>query len=336
MCMTKMVLRTGVIAAAVGGAAVLLAGPDRIAAIFQQARSGVHSAIDSQIEDPVALRAQLRKLEGQYPRRIAEVRADLGELNQQVDQLQRELQVSRRVVALAEGDLQRVQAVLARAEEARGTAAGGAGVAVVRVRFDDTSMSLDEGYARANHISQVRGVYATRTADIETSLQHLTLQRDRLGKLLGQLETERAQFQTQLWQLDREVDSIARNERMIDLMKKREAAIDEHSRYRVESLDQYKARFAQIRARQEAQIQSMSTTSKAGDYESAAKIQLDAEAGAKAAAVRPSIAAPAIRTLEIAPEVIEIGPEDLDGSTPTPEPKSTPTDRSGIVASRGG
>src|SRR5215471_11066205 len=107
-------VRFGVIAGLVGGTALVIATPDRIGALFTQTQNHINSAIDKHIEDPVALRAQMKKLEGEYPSRIAEVQGDLAELREQKSQLQRELAVSDRVVSLAQGDLEQLQGMIAR------------------------------------------------------------------------------------------------------------------------------------------------------------------------------------------------------------------------------
>src|SRR5438105_3503566 len=115
----KTVVRGAVVTALVGGAAVAVAGPGRIHALFHHAQDSINNAIDANIGDPVALRAQLRSLEEQYPKRIADVRGDLAELNEQAAQLERDLAVSKKVVAMADNDFEQMQSVLAKAEEAR-------------------------------------------------------------------------------------------------------------------------------------------------------------------------------------------------------------------------
>jgi peptidoglycan hydrolase CwlO-like protein len=308
-CIGKTVVRAGVITAVVGGVAVAVAGPDRIRAVFHQARSSVHGAIDCNISDPIALRSQLRDLEGQYPKKIGDVRGDLAELNEQFAQLERELAVSRKVVAMADNDLESMQSVLTKAEEAKTS-----GVAqVVRVRFDGTSsMSMDDAYGKATRVGQLRTAYTQRVSDIERDLGYLGQQKDRLTTLLEQLETERAEFQTQLWALDRQVDAIGRNDRMIDMMQKRQATIENHSRYRAASLDQVTARFADIRAKQEAKLQGFAQTSDCTNYENAAKYLLDNEQVKSFKS--PHSGKP--KTIEISPSVIEIGPDSAKPAGP--------------------
>ncbi len=304
-------VRIGVITALVGGAAVVVAGPERSWAFIHQTRGKIHSCIDSKIKDPVALRAQLRDLEAQYPKRIGAVKGDLAEVHAQIGQLDRDLSVSRRVVALAETDLTQMQGVLAKAEETR--QAGG--YTVVKVRFGDQSMPVDEAYTKATRIGQLRSAYVSKVADIERDLGYLGQQRDRLARLLEKLEKERAEFQAQLFNLDRQVDTIARNERLIDMLKDRQRTIDEHSRYQAASLDQITGRLADIRARQESQLDVFGQNTDMENYEDQAKYQLDVEHSNPLAPRKPVTS----------PTVIEIGPEDVESEA-----------GSGQIANRGG
>lgn len=311
MCMGKSIVRYGVITALAGGAAVLVAGPDRVGAILHQTREKINTTIDANIKDPVALRSQLRSLEKEYPERIGEVRGDLAELREQKSQLERDLEVSRRVVALAEADLSQIQPLLAKAEatttQVAGVstnvsmnASGNAPMPVVRVVFANESMSMDEAYAKAQRMQQVRGAYASRAADIEHDLGYIGQQEQRLGELLTQLETEHASFQTQIWDLDRQIDAISRNERLIEVMKDREETIEQHSRYRAASLEQLQSRFAEIRTKQEATLQSLAKARTGVNYEDRAKIEMD---------VRGSVKPQTFELRPAQPQVIEIRPD---------------------------
>jgi predicted RNase H-like nuclease (RuvC/YqgF family) len=301
MELMKHVVRYAVIAGLVGGAAVAIAGPERVGALFDQTRGKINQAIDAHIEDPVALRSQMRQLEGEYPARIAEVRGDLAELQQQVSQLNRELEVSHRVVDLAAADLDQMQTMLTRAEVAQTSASGNQ---VVKVVFANESLELKDAYGKANRIRQVHTAYTSRATDIERDLGYLAQQESRLTTLLNQLETEHAEFQAQLWQMDRQVDSIARNDRLINMMEKRQRTIDEQSRYGAHSLDQLSGRFADIRAKQEAKLEALGSGTTTLNYEDRAKFDIDAEKST-IAPTRSRLTAPKAK-----PSVIEIRPDD--------------------------
>lgn len=295
----KHVVRYAVIAGLVGGVAVGVAGPERVGAIFSQTRGKITQAIDSQIDDPVALRAQMKKLESEYPARISEVRSDLTELRQQVGQMNRELEVSRRVVDLASADLSQMQSLITKAEAAQVTGQG----QIVKVVFGSEPIELKDAYSKANRIRQVHASYAARTSDIERDLGYLSQQEERLASLLTKLETEHADFQAQLWQMDRQVDSIARNERLINVMERRQRTIDEQSRYHVSSLDQLSSQFADIRAKQDAKLESLAGGVATMNYEDRAKFELDGE---------KSSSAPKSPAVQVRPSVIEIHPDSVD------------------------
>lgn len=281
LVMLKGIVRCGVITALAGGAAVLVAGPQRVGALVCQTRDTINCQIDKAIDDPVALRAQLHDLEAQYPAKIGEVRSDLSELKQQVSQLNREREIGARVVELADADLNTLQPMLARAEETR---AGSNGVyassdarptGIVLV-FNNEKLDVQEAYARADHARQVRGVYAARVNDIDRDLGYLGQQEQRLAELLTQLETERESFQSQMWALDRQIDAIGRNDRLIEILEKRQESIERHSRYQSNSLEQLTARFSEIRSKQEAQLEGIGKAKNTENYENRAKVELDA------------------------------------------------------------
>lgn len=304
----KAVVRYTVIAGLVGGAAALVAGPDRLGVLVAQTRGKINSEIDKHIEDPIALRAQLKSLEGKYPERIAEVRGDLAELKEQQSQLNRELEISDRVVELSRGDLETMDGMLSHAE----TLQSANGDHVVRVAFNNESLDLKDAYGKANKIRQVHTAYVSRIADINRDLGYLTQQEQRLTGLLEQLNNEHQEYQAKMWTLDRQVDSIARNDRMIDMMEKRQRTLDEQSRYSAGSLDQVQTRLADIRAKQEAKLEAYAGASNGLNYEDRAKFDLDAKNATKSleqTPVKPSLYNG--RATSRNGPIIEIRPEDL-------------------------
>lgn len=314
MGLMKHAVRYTVITGLVGGTAALVAGPDRLGALFESAQNKVNQTIDEHIDDPVAMRHQMRALAADYPNRIAQVRADLAELRQQKAQLERERDVSQRVVSLANADFDQIRTLIDRAEATRASLSPDAGASVVRVVFNDESINIKDAYQRANKIRQVNAAYASRCSEIERDLGYLAQQEDRLAKLAEQLETEHTEFQSQMWTLDRQVDQISRNDRLIDLMEKRQRTIDQQSRYQAGSLDQLAARFADIRAKQEARLDALGSNTVTDNYEDRAKFDLDARK-AWSSPSGSAFSKPLLST----PGVIEIRPDDLPSSSGSQE-----------------
>jgi len=267
----KLFLRLGVILTLVGVGAMLFAGPERVQAVVQQVKTDLQKCIDDNIDDPVALRTQLRDLEKEYPKRIAQVRGDLAELNQQIRQTEREKAVSERVVALAEADLGNVQTTLKKVPLAQES---GVSFRNGTCKVDGRFIDPHQFRIRADQIQNTIQAYANRAAQAERELGYLAKQRQRLEDLQVKLERERAQFQSQLWQLDRQVDAVARNDRLIELLNKRQKTIDEMSKFEVGSLDSLTAQLSQIRNRQEAELEMLTESEGRVSYEERAEMEI--------------------------------------------------------------
>lgn len=274
----KPLVRLSVIAGLGVGAAVLIAGPHRVAALAHAVQDRIVGVIDNNIDDPTVLRAQLRELAETYPERIADVRGDLAELQEQIRQVHREKQVADRVVSLAQSDLDGLKDLLARADEARATHGPGR---VITVSFNERDYKIDEAYARATQISQTKAAYQARSSDAERTVTYLEQQESRMSEMLTKLESEQADFQAQLWQIDHQVDAIARNDRLLEMLEKRQRQIDEYNRFDVVSVDQVKQRLTQIQAKQESQFKSLEKSTDRVNYEQQAQQQLQAEESAR-------------------------------------------------------
>lgn len=274
MPLCRTMIRTIIISAVVlgttGAAIALVAGPERASMFAGALQDRVQSSIDAHIDDPTALRAQLRKLEAEYPERISDLTGDLAEVEHQMAQLERERSISERVVELAAADLEQVEQQLATART------DGAALASYGGR-DGRSYPLEKAMTRASQLRQTQAVYASRAQDAQRDLGYLELQASRMRDTLAQLESEHAQFEAQLWQIERQVDAIARNERLIEMMEERQRELDDHDRYQAASLDQLTGRLTELRTRQEAQLEHLSKAQNQISYEDLARMQLETE-----------------------------------------------------------
>jgi len=280
----KGIFRTGVISVVlVGlglGAALAIAGPHRTKAVIHKVQDTVVDKIDRAIDDPTALRAQLQEMSREYPQRIAAVRGDLAELEGEIEQLEREKAIAKRVVQLADQDLAMLEPELARAQ----TASFEAGSELRRVAIatnEGEVYSLNRATDKVRQTRATRQAYADRAVDADHDLVYLRQQAQRMTSLAVELETEHASFQSQLMQLNRQVESIQRNEKLIDLMEERQKTIDELSRFEAVSLDQITQKLGAIRKKQEATLDVLSNTRQQTDYEDAARQLLEAEESAE-------------------------------------------------------
>jgi chromosome segregation ATPase len=316
--LVKNAVRFTVIGALVGGTAIILF-PDRSMALVQQARHRVTGAIDSRIEDPIRLRAQLRDLEAQFPRKIAGVRTDLAELQAERAQFQRQLDVSAKVAELARADLAQLQDLIDRGEQIRAEDP----TQTIRITFSGQRMDLSQAYGRANSISRLIEAYERQEDELAWNLELLGEQESQLAGLLGQLQAEHAEFQAQLWQLDRQVDAIARNDRMIEVIEHRQAKLNSYEvTYRGRSLDHVTTNINRKLTEQHQRLAELNTRNQAGELEDRARYELEAMVRANRSLSDTARG----RGIEIAPPVVEIGPDPRDAQNEV--------DRDGKVATR--
>lgn len=330
--MSKLLVRGAVVGAIGVGAAAVVAGPARLNSLFTQARTSINDKIDRNITDPVALRAQLKDLAAQYPKRIGEVRGDLAQLREQQAQLKRDLAVSSRVIELADSDLDKLSLALSHAQGAviqnTSLEPGSDSPSVVRIVFKGERIDIPTAEVRSTQIGATRNAYASRVADIQRDMGYLSQQERQLTQLVSKLEGEQTSFQTQMFDLDRQIDAISRNDRMIDILKDRQDSLNEQSRYRAASLDQITTKLADIRARQEATLDSLAKAAEHFSYEDAAKAQLDRESASQAGREPKSLfGQPKAGRDASESNIIEINPDKLPAGT-------TPAKSDGPVAAR--
>lgn len=274
-CITRGIFRWGLIGGLALGGLTLLVGPDRVAAGFAQIRSKAQGVVDSCVDDPVALRRQLQSLADQYPDRIAQVRGELAQVDHQIAQFERDTQVSHRVVAMTTDDLGKLNTLVTRAETEKASS-----TRPVSIRFEGNRFELDDVYTEAARINKVRLSYQDRLASNQQQLTVLGEQKKRLVDIAAKLENEYTTFQTQMWQLDRQIDAIERNGRLIEMTEQLQATLDSYSKWgEVGNLRQLEGKLAELRAVQEAQLETLTKKGVQTDYENKAIYEMETEAG---------------------------------------------------------
>lgn len=265
------ILRYGVIGALALGGVTLLVGRERVANGISQIRHHAQNVVDSCVDDPVALKRQLENLADQYPDRIAEVRGEIAEVDHQLGEFERDVEVSQRVVAMTTEDLSELKELVARAEaEAR------SGTRKVAIRYEGVRFDLDEAYNEGRRINNVRNTYDDRMAHDQVQIKFLNEQKARLTEILEKLESEFGTYQSQLWQLNRQIDAVQRNERLIKLTERQQATLDSFDRFgEVDNLRQLEAKLAEITATQAAQLETLEKRGVHCDYEERARFDLD-------------------------------------------------------------
>ncbi len=273
---TRGILRYGVIGGLALGGVTLLVGPVRVAAGLAQVRVKAQNVVDSCVDDPVALRRQLEQLADEYPDRIAEVRGEIAEVTYQISQFDRDIAIAKQVVLMTTDDLQEFKTLVARAEaEARTTARP------ISIRHDGVRYDIEEAYDEGRRINNVRGTYQDRLAHDAFQLKLLNEQKDRLTEILSKMEGEYSTYRSKLWQLDRQIDAVQRNERLIKLTEQQQATLESYNRFgKIRNLKQLEAKLAEIRAFQQAQLETLEKRGVHYDYEERARFELDSDGAA--------------------------------------------------------
>ena len=100
-------------------------------------------------------------------------------------------------------------------------------------------------------------------------------QRDRLATILEKIKHEHEQYRSQLWQLDREIDAIERNDHIIAMVERQQNTLSNFDRFGSgNNLDQVRSKLAEIRTVQESTILALTETSGGSDYETRARFAM--------------------------------------------------------------
>ena len=208
-------------------------------------------------------RHHLRTLAERYPEQIAEVRGELAVIQCQSEQFRGDTEVAERVVELTTQDLQQLASAV---REQSG------GIRPVNFVVDGRRFDLEEAREDGRRMRTIRTSYQDRIVSNAHHLEMLDEQADRLVSILERLESEYNQYSDQLWQMDRQIDMIERNDRLIELTEAQKATLRDFDRFgRVTNLDQVEAKLAEIRAVQEGTLQALAGRGMHDEYEARAR-----------------------------------------------------------------
>jgi len=268
MSITRCIFRWGLIVTLALGGATLLIGPERVAAGLAHVRATAQSVVDSATDNPAVLRRQLLALAEEYPHRIAAVRGEIAEVNHQITQFDRDSEVAARVVAMTTEDLGELKTLITRAQNVEGRP--------VFVRFEGVRFGMNQAYDEARRIQNVRTSYGDRLACNQQQLAVLDQQQARLVEILVKLEDEYGTFETQMWQLDRQIDAIERNARLIQMTEQLHATLEGYDHWgKLDNLKQLQAKMAELQAIQDAQLDTLAKAGLREDYAKRAQYELD-------------------------------------------------------------
>lgn len=294
-CIGKTIIRLGVITGVIAGGVYALAGPDHVHALVSQFQDDVQTAIEESVKDPIELRSKIREMESELPKRIRTVRTDLANLQKQITELEDEKAIAERVVKLTENDLASLNGQVISSTDGMSTPASLTPV---------QRMSAHRVRAKINQVQQTRYAFAMRVQDATRDLGYLYKEAERYQEVLTKLETERAKFQAEKMQLERQIDSVARNNRLIKMLEESQATLDEMCNFSVGSLEAFHAELDRIRVSQEAELDYLTSEESQLSYEERARLELENETP-----VEIELPAEALQELEALGYSLEYKPE---------------------------
>jgi phage shock protein A len=204
----------------------------------------------------------------EYPGRIAKVRGEIAEVDKQIEQFNEDSEVAHRVVAMTTNDLSELRTLITRAEQVTDRP--------VFIRFEGIRFDHNQAMNEVKHIRQIRMNYGDRLAVNTQQLDVLHQQKTRLHEILNKLEDEYSTFQTQMWQLDRQIDAIERNDRLIEMTKQLQATLSSYDRWgQVGNLKQVESKLAELRSIQDAQLEALARQGYRGGYEERARFEMN-------------------------------------------------------------
>jgi hypothetical protein len=269
---SRFIVRWGLIGGLAIGGITLLVGPQRVMACIDQIRKEANSAVENLVDDPVALRRQLDDLAREYPSRIAQARGEIARLDQQLEQFERDERIAIRVVELTTEDLEVLRGLVEGAEVTVNQNGSGS------VFFEGVRYDLDGAYAEGRRIRTVKANYQDRLASDRRQMELMGEQRVRLVSILEKIEHEHETYRAQLWQLDREIDAIERNDHIIAMVEQQQETLSGFDRLgSAGNLDQVRSRLAEIRTVQESTILALTDSGTGADYETRARFDTSGE-----------------------------------------------------------
>jgi hypothetical protein len=267
---TRFIVRWGLIGGLALGGITLLVGPQRVAACFDQLRQEATTIVDGIVDDPVALRRQLDDLARKYPQRIAQITGEVSKIDQQLLQFERDESIACNVVKLTTQDLESLKELVRVAQQDENL-----GGTPVSFWFEGVRFDLESAYTKARRIRTVRANYEDRLAADRRQMELMHEQRDRLAIILEKIRHEHEQYRSQLWQLDREIDAIERNEHIIAMVEHQQQTLSNFDLFGSgNNLDQVRSKLAEIRTVQESTILALTETAGGSEYETRARFAM--------------------------------------------------------------
>jgi uncharacterized coiled-coil DUF342 family protein len=255
-----------------GLGAFLVAGPQRAQAVTAQLQESVQEAIDQHVDETTKMRTQLREMEREYPERISSLRGELGKVQKQMRQVRKDRQINIGAAALAAADLDELGPKVAALIDQD----AGDKMRLASVRFHDKTMSVEMAEKRLVGIRESRDRFSKAAMENESQLETLDFQRNIIEEQVLKLEGEYGELRQQIKILDDKIQTVARNEAIIEQLEATKKMVERYRAYEPVSVDSFNSAIDEMLLQQEAEMNLLLNGSPDEDldYESMAREQL--------------------------------------------------------------
>jgi chromosome segregation ATPase len=248
---------------------VAVVGVTRVKTAFWSVRDHLRHNVDELVDSRVALRHELSKLQREYPRRIADLRCQLGEIDRDLVACSKDRRISEEVVTLAEADVELLRERLA---------ATGVEGSYVSVEFRSELLDHERAVARASRIAETASSYRARLADLGQEGEMLTEERGRLHAELLNLEREYRSFNAEAGSLAREIESVKRKEKLVALAERKQRDHDDMFQDRASALARVKEKIDRRRIQLDERLKAARAYPSGNEYENRARLKVAASA----------------------------------------------------------
>ena len=252
------------------GAAAGVVGVERLQNVAQSLSLAAVENIDDMIPHEVRLYSDMERLREEYPERISTLKAMLRELKDQFAETEKDRRLCREVLSLCEEDLgelrPKLEALTTRPEDGsdRGKDA--------TVEFRGISYTHREALERSGKILDIREMYENRLQAGTTSIGLLDSERQEIGAELLDLRKEYDRFLGEYKSLEREIDLLRHNEKLIQIARRRDRIDHIDASGWVRSLDELKKAIYRRKSAQEERLKSYRVGHPAREYEIRARL----------------------------------------------------------------
>jgi chromosome segregation ATPase len=260
--------RWGVIGALGLVGLIAVVGLTRVKTAWWSVRDHLRSNVDEIVDTRIALKHEIRKLQEEYPERISDLRLQLREIDRDLGACNDDLGLCQEVVTLCESDITVLNAKL----NAVDADADGLGSGVVEFRSERLDRS--EALTRAGRIAETAESYRDRANDLGNERQILTEERSRLSLELADMEREFTEFQTEAATISREIDSLKRKEKLVDVAERRQRETDDIFADRASGLTVVREKIERRKIELDERLRALRGVNTTNEYEARARLRL--------------------------------------------------------------